>query len=143
MFGKVRIKFKVNVIDNACLVSRATHLITHGKFAEGYKLIEDMQGSEFLTDLRMLAEYEVMIKKYLTSEKGIKRKILSRLRHCPRRRGETRKQYPCSLPVPWNGGFENQSAYAESSGSFATLAGIHRASSRVSSLAAERPARSA
>ena len=86
MFGKVRIKFKVNVIDNACLVSRATHLITHGKFAEGYKLIEDMQGSEFLTDLRMLAEYEVMIKKYLTSEKGIKRKILSRLRHCSRER---------------------------------------------------------
>jgi|SRR6516165_2292813 len=86
MFGKVRIKFKVNVIDNACLVSRATHLMTHGKFAEGYNLIEDMQGSEFLTDLRMLAEYEVMIKKYLTSEKGIKRKILSRLRHCPRER---------------------------------------------------------
>jgi len=86
MFGKVRIKFKVNVIDNACLVSRATHLMTHGKFAEGYNLIEDMQGSEFLTDLRMLAEYEVMIKKYLTSEKGIKRKILSRLRQCPRER---------------------------------------------------------
>ena len=60
--------------------------MTHGKFAEGYKLIEDMQGSEFLTDLRMPAEYEVMIKKYLTSEKGIKRKILSRLRHCPRER---------------------------------------------------------
>ncbi len=63
MFGKVRIKFKVNVIDNACLVARATHLMTHGKFAEGYNLIEDMQGSEFLTALRMLAEYEVMIKK--------------------------------------------------------------------------------
>jgi len=61
--GKVRIRFKVNVIDNACLVARATHLMTHGKFAEGYNLIEDMQGSEFLTALRMLAEYEVMIKK--------------------------------------------------------------------------------
>ena len=62
-FGKVRIKFKVNVIDNACLVARATHLMTHGKFAEGYILIEDMQGSEFLTALRMLAEHEVMVKK--------------------------------------------------------------------------------
>jgi hypothetical protein len=62
-FGKVRIKFKVNVIDNACLVARATHLMTQGKFAEGYNLIEDMQGSEFLTALRMLAECEVMINK--------------------------------------------------------------------------------
>jgi hypothetical protein len=61
--GKVRIRFKVNVIDNACLVARATHLMTHGKFVEGYNLIEDMQGSEFLTALRMLAEYEVMVRK--------------------------------------------------------------------------------
>ena len=97
MFGKVRIKFKVNVIDNACLVSRATHLMTHGKFAEGYNLIEDMQGSEFLTDLRMLAEYEVMIKKYLTSEKGIKRKILSRLRHCSRERSKGGDEEAISL----------------------------------------------
>jgi hypothetical protein len=118
--------------------------MTHGKFAEGYKLIEDMQGSEFLTDLRMPAEYEVMIKKYLTSEKGIKRKILSRLRHCSREQPKGGDEEAISLlaaGVPWNGGFENQSAYAKSSGSFATLAGIHRASSRVSSLAAERPAR--
>ncbi len=64
MFGKVRIKFKVKVIDNACLVARATHLMTHGKFTEGYNLIEDMQGSEFLTALRMLAEHEVMVKKF-------------------------------------------------------------------------------
>jgi esterase/lipase superfamily enzyme len=64
MFGKVRIKFQVNVIDNACLVARAIQLMTHGKFAEGYNLIEDMQGSEFLTALRMLAEHEVMVKKF-------------------------------------------------------------------------------
>jgi hypothetical protein len=37
--------------------------MTHGKFAEGYNLIEDMQGSEFLTALRMLAEHEVMVRK--------------------------------------------------------------------------------
>jgi hypothetical protein len=37
--------------------------MTHGKFAEGYNLIDDMQGSEFLTALWMLAEHEVMVKK--------------------------------------------------------------------------------
>jgi len=61
--GKVRIRFKVNVIDNACLVARATQLMTHSEFAEGYDLIKDMQGSEFLTALRMLAGREVMVKK--------------------------------------------------------------------------------
>ncbi|MFZ2080376.1 MAG: hypothetical protein WAV38_27755 [Xanthobacteraceae bacterium] len=63
MIGKVRIKFKIEVIDNACLVARAAHLMTHGEFAEGYSLIRDMQGSDFLTALRMLAEQEVMVKK--------------------------------------------------------------------------------
>ena len=63
MIGKVRIKFKVEVIDNACLVARAAHLMTHDEFAEGYSLIRDMQGSDFLTALRMLAEQEVMVKK--------------------------------------------------------------------------------
>ena len=63
MVGKVRIRFKVNVIDNACLVARATQLMTHSEFAEGYNLIKDMQGSEFLTALRMLAGREVMVKK--------------------------------------------------------------------------------
>jgi esterase/lipase superfamily enzyme len=63
MVGKVRIKFKIEVIDNACLVARAAHLMTHGEFAEGYNLIRDMQGSDFLTALRMLAEQEVMVKK--------------------------------------------------------------------------------
>jgi esterase/lipase superfamily enzyme len=63
MVGKVRIKFKIEVIDNACLVARAAHLMTHGEFAEGYSLIRDMQGSDFLTALRMLAEQEVMVKK--------------------------------------------------------------------------------
>jgi len=63
MIGKVRIKFKVEVIDNACLVARAAHLMTHGEFAEGYSLIRDMQGSDFLTALRMLAEQEAMVKR--------------------------------------------------------------------------------
>ena len=63
MVGKVRIRFKVNVIENACLVVRAIHLMTHSEFAEGYNLIKDMKGSEFLTALRMLAGREVMVKK--------------------------------------------------------------------------------
>ena len=63
MVGKVRIRFKVNVIENACLVVRAIQLMTHSEFAEGYNLIKDMQGSEFLTALRMLAGREVMVKK--------------------------------------------------------------------------------
>jgi len=61
MIGKVRIKFKVEVIDNACLVARAAHLMTHDEFAEGYSLIRDMQGSDFLTALRLLAEQEAMV----------------------------------------------------------------------------------
>jgi esterase/lipase superfamily enzyme len=61
--GKVRIRFKVNVIENACLVARAIQLMTHSEFAEGYNLIKDMQGGEFLTALRMLAGREVMVKK--------------------------------------------------------------------------------
>ncbi len=63
MAGKVRIKFKSDVLENACLVARAVHQMTHSQFAEGYNLIKDMQGSEFLTALRMLAEHEVMMKK--------------------------------------------------------------------------------
>ena len=43
MVGKVRIRFKVNVIENACLIARAIHLMTHNEFAAGYKLIKDMQ----------------------------------------------------------------------------------------------------
>jgi len=61
MIGKVKIKFKVNVIENACLVARARHLMTHGKFAEGYNLIKDMQGGDFLTALRMLVEQESLV----------------------------------------------------------------------------------
>jgi esterase/lipase superfamily enzyme len=63
MIGKVRIKFKIEVIDNACLVARAAHLMTHGEFAEGYSLIKEMQGGDFLTALRMLAEQQAMVKK--------------------------------------------------------------------------------
>jgi uncharacterized Ntn-hydrolase superfamily protein len=61
--GKVRIRFKINVIEDACLVARAIQLMTHSEFAEGYNLIKDMQGSEFLTALRMLAGREVVVKK--------------------------------------------------------------------------------
>jgi hypothetical protein len=60
---KVNIKFKVSVIENACLVARAVHLMTNNEFSEGYNLIKDLQGNEFLTALRMLAEQEAMIKK--------------------------------------------------------------------------------
>ena len=63
MVSKVRIKFKVNVIENARLVARAIQLMTYSDFAEGYNLIKDMQGSEFLTALRMLAGREAMVKK--------------------------------------------------------------------------------
>jgi hypothetical protein len=61
--GKVRIRFKVDAIENACLVARAVRLMTNNEFAEGYNLIKDMQAQEFLTALRMLAEHEVMVKK--------------------------------------------------------------------------------
>jgi hypothetical protein len=61
--AKVRIMFKVNVIENACLVARAVHLMIHNGFPEGYNLIKDMEGSEFLTALRMCAGRDVMIKK--------------------------------------------------------------------------------
>jgi len=100
--GKVTIRFKVNVIENACLVARAVHLMTHSGFAEGYNLIKDMEGSEFLTALRMLAGREVMVKNYLISKRAIKRNNLNRLRHCSHERPKavTKKQYPCSLPVP-------------------------------------------
>jgi hypothetical protein len=61
--GKVRIKFKINVIENACLVARAIQLMTRSEFAEGYNLIKNMQGSDFLTALRMLAGRDIMVKK--------------------------------------------------------------------------------
>ena len=35
MIANVRIKFKVNAIENACLVARAIQLMTHSEFAEG------------------------------------------------------------------------------------------------------------
>jgi hypothetical protein len=63
VINKIKIKFKVKVIDNACRVARAIHLMTDSRFAEGYNLIKEMQGGEFLTALRMLSEQEVMVKK--------------------------------------------------------------------------------
>ena len=61
--GNAGIRFKVNAIENACLVARARQLITHSEFAEGYNLIKGMQGDEFLTALRMLARREIMVEK--------------------------------------------------------------------------------
>ena len=63
MIGKIKIKFKVNVIENACVVARARYLMTHDKFPEGYDLIKDMQGGDFLTALRMLVEQGALVKK--------------------------------------------------------------------------------
>lgn len=61
--SKVRIRFKVSVIENACLVGRAVDLMTNDRFLEGYSLIREMQANDFLIALRMLAEHGVMIKK--------------------------------------------------------------------------------
>ena len=43
MGSKVRIRFKVSVIENACLVGRAVDLMTNDRFLEGYSLIREMQ----------------------------------------------------------------------------------------------------
>jgi hypothetical protein len=61
--GKVRTRFKVSVIENACLVGRAVDLTTNDRFLEGYSLIREMQANDFLIALRMLAEHGAMIKK--------------------------------------------------------------------------------
>jgi hypothetical protein len=57
----------------------------------------------------MLAEHEVMVKKlsdfrerYKAEDSASTAALLTRAAE-----GETRRQYPCSPPVPWNGGFEN------------------------------------
>ena len=63
MGSKVRIRFKVSVIENACVVARAVDLMTNDRFLEGYTLIRDMQANDFLTALRMRAEHGAMIKK--------------------------------------------------------------------------------
>lgn len=63
MVGKIRVRFKASVIEDACVVARAINLMTNNRFADGYGLIKDMQGGEFLTALRMLAEQEVLIKR--------------------------------------------------------------------------------
>ena len=61
--SKVRIRFKVGVIENACLVARAVDLMTNDRFIEGYSLIRDMQANDFLIALRIRAEHGAMIKK--------------------------------------------------------------------------------
>jgi hypothetical protein len=59
--SKVRIRFKVSVIENACLVARAVDLMTNDRFLEGYSLIREMQANDFL--IALLAEHGLMIKK--------------------------------------------------------------------------------
>ena len=61
MVGKVKIK--VDFVENACVIVRARHLMTDDKFAEGYDLIKDMQGGDFLTALRMLVNHEALVKR--------------------------------------------------------------------------------
>ena len=63
MGSKVRVRFKVGVIENACLVARAVRLMTNDRFPEGYSLIRNMQANDFLIALRMRAEHGAMIKK--------------------------------------------------------------------------------
>jgi hypothetical protein len=99
---KIKIKFKVTVIDNACRVARAIHLMTNSRFAEGYNLIKEMQGGEFLTALRMLSEQEVMIKKLSDSRKhqgaNESESIATLLTRAAKAGDE--EQSPCSPPVP-------------------------------------------
>ncbi len=61
--SKVRIRFKVSVIESACLVARAVDLMTNDRFLEGYSLIRDMQANDFLIALRLRAEHGSMIRK--------------------------------------------------------------------------------
>ena len=42
MVGKVRIGFKVNVVENACLIARAIQLMTHSDVADGVPACYDM-----------------------------------------------------------------------------------------------------
>jgi hypothetical protein len=51
------------VFERACLVARARRLMTSGQFRQGYKLIKDMQGLDFIAALQMLAEEEAAFKK--------------------------------------------------------------------------------
>jgi hypothetical protein len=61
--SKVTVRFKISVIENACLVARAVDLMTNDRFLEGYSLIRDMQENDFLIALRMRAEHGAMIRK--------------------------------------------------------------------------------
>jgi hypothetical protein len=61
MVGKVKVK--VDVVENACVIVRARHLMTNDKFSQGYDLIKDMEGGDFLTALRMLVEHEALVKR--------------------------------------------------------------------------------
>jgi tripartite-type tricarboxylate transporter receptor subunit TctC len=83
--GKVRIKFKISVLENACLVARSRRLMTDGNFVEGYTLIKDVQESEFLTALRMLAEHEVMVKKLSDFRERYKMTESESIAHAPYR----------------------------------------------------------
>jgi hypothetical protein len=67
-----------------------------------------MQGSDFLTALRMLAEQEAIVKKLSDfKEKHKEEKSESVAALLTRLTKATKRQYPCSLLVPWKGKFEN------------------------------------
>jgi hypothetical protein len=100
--SKVRIKFKVNVIQNACLVARAVDLMTNDRFLEGYSLIRDMQANDFLIALRMRAEHGAMIKKLCEFKERHKTKetesiaaLLTRVAEERRRRGNILARCRC------------------------------------------------
>jgi hypothetical protein len=83
--------------------------MTHGEFAEGYSLIRDTQVSDFLTALRMLAEQGVMVKKLSDFKEKHKREKSESVAALLTRAAEkaTKRQYLCSLVVPWKGEFKN------------------------------------
>jgi hypothetical protein len=95
--SKVRIRFKVSVIENACLVARAVDLMTNDRFLEGYSLIRDMQANDFLIALRMLAEHGVMIKKLCDFKERHKTKETESIAALLTRAAETGDQEAISL----------------------------------------------
>jgi hypothetical protein len=71
--------------------------MTHSGFAEGYNLIKDMEGSEFLTALRMLAGREVMVKKLSDFKESHKAKQSESIAALLRREAEGGNEEAISL----------------------------------------------
>jgi hypothetical protein len=95
--SKVRVIFKVSVIENACLVARAVDLMTNDRFLEGYSLIREMQANDFLIALRMLAEHGAMIKKLCDFKERHKTKETESIAGLLTRAAETGDEEPISL----------------------------------------------